>query len=149
MKKLVTILLTTAFVFSSLPKAKLNAMPKDKKLHLEAGILISGASFFIGPQLEKLVFDKPQIHPMLWGVGMSTLAGAGKELIYDKALGRGTPELEDFYYTFIGGIGTSFALGILYEGLGFGSRDDYESINLNVNPKTKNFSLSYKFNFSL
>jgi len=65
-------------------------MPKDKKLHLLAGLALSilaGLSFC----------------PL---IGLATVAvvGALKEIIWDWLLKKGTPELLDFVATVAGGV---------------------------------------------
>lgn len=64
-------------------------MKTDKLLHLLAGAVIT---FIIG----------------LWwpviGLVVGVIAGAAKELIYDKALDRGVPDGQDFVYTVAGSL---------------------------------------------
>jgi hypothetical protein len=111
----------------------------DKKLHLEAGIIIGAGSYFICPKLEELVFDKSRIYPAIWSIGMAGLAGAAKEIIYDDWMGRGYPDIKDFYYTVIGGAISGLALGIF--------QTVFNGINNNVcvkaNPLNKNIAVSY------
>ena len=71
-------------------------MEPDKKLHLWAGIIIGGGSYFICPELEELVFDKSRISPVIWSIGMAGLAGAAKEIVYDDWMGRGYSDPKDF-----------------------------------------------------
>lgn len=63
-------------------------MPKDKKLHLLAGLALSLlAGLLLSP---------------LWGLVTASVIGALKELIWDWLLKKGTPELLDFVAT-VGG----------------------------------------------
>lgn len=64
-------------------------IPEDKQKHLVAGFIVAATvSLLLG----------------VWvGVAAATLAGAGKE-IYDKASGKGTPELADFLFTVAGAL---------------------------------------------
>ena len=64
-------------------------MKKDKLLHIVAGFIIA---FVVG-----------LFHPLL-GLTIAVIVGACKELVYDKAMNMGTPELNDFIATAFGGI---------------------------------------------
>lgn len=65
-------------------------MPKDKKLHLLAGLALSIlAGFLLCPK---------------WGLVVASVIGAGKELVWDKWLEKGTPEWMDFWATVAGGL---------------------------------------------
>ena len=65
-------------------------MPKDKKLHLLAGLALSIlAGLFIYP---------------LIGLATAAVVGALKEIIWDWLLKKGTPELLDFVATVAGGV---------------------------------------------
>lgn len=117
-KKLKTALVTGATLL--LVNHSVNALRYDYKQHLVAGAGIGTVSYFIGPALEKLVFGETKIHPLLWGIGMSGLAGAGKELVYDWGMGQGEPEWEDFGCTVIGGVISSvasYAINIIIDGI--------------------------------
>lgn len=63
-------------------------MKKDKLLHLIAGFVIA------------IVFG--MINPFL-GLSLAVIAGAAKEIVWDLYLGKGTYEVMDFVWTFIGG----------------------------------------------
>lgn len=71
-------------------------MKRDKFLHLIVGMAIG----FFGAWLA-LVFRLNLL--FVFGFGLSVLIGGGKELIWDKWLKKGTPELWDFLWTIIGG----------------------------------------------
>ena len=114
-------------------------MPPDKKLHLEAGIIIGAGSYFIGPALEELVFDKSYIHPVIWSIGMASLAGAGKEIIYDDKMGRGYPDKKDFYYTAAGGAISGFTLWTIESIFKCANN----SISLEADPLNKKIAVSY------
>ncbi len=118
-------------------------MQHDKKLHLEAGIIIGGVSYFICPELEEVVFDKSRIFPSVWSVGMAGLAGAAKEVIYDDWMGKGNAELKDFYYTVTGGLISGLTLGIIETVFSCVNPD----ISVYANPLNKNVFLSYCFKF--
>ena len=65
-------------------------MPKDKKLHILAGIalaIIAGLLFC----------------PLI-GLATAAVVGALKEIIWDWLLKKGTPELLDFVATVAGGV---------------------------------------------
>lgn len=65
-------------------------MPKDKKLHLLAGLALSilaGLSFC----------------PLI-GLATAAVVGALKEIIWDWLLKKGTPEFLDFVVTVAGGV---------------------------------------------
>jgi hypothetical protein len=140
MKKIMIIIWTVlGFTFSSYRIYGDYHIQPDKKLHLEAGIIIGGASYLICPKLEELVFDKSRIYPAIWSIGMAGLAGAAKEIIYDDWMGRGYPDIKDFYYTLMGGAISGLTLGI-FETM-------FNGINNNVcvkaNPLNKNIIVSY------
>lgn len=62
-------------------------IPHDKKEHIKYGLIIFIAvTLLVNIQL---------------GLIVTVLVGAGKELIWDLALGKGTPELDDFVATVI------------------------------------------------
>jgi hypothetical protein len=114
-------------------------MQYDKKLHLEAGIIIGGASYFICPKIEELVFEKSRVYPAIWSIGMAGLAGAAKEVIYDDWMGRGYPEVKDFYYTIAGGAISGVTLGLLeaiFKGM-------TTNVIINANPLNKEIAVSY------
>ena len=65
-------------------------MPKDKKLHILAGIalaIIAGLLFC----------------PLI-GLATAAVVGALKEIVWDWLLKKGTPELLDFVATVLGGV---------------------------------------------
>lgn len=112
----------------------------DKKLHLGAGIIIGTGSYFICPELEELIFDKTYIHPVLWSIGMASLAGAGKEIVYDHMMGRGYADIYDFYYTAAGGVISGLTLYII-ESI-FNCRGN--NISIEADPVEKNLTLAYR-----
>lgn len=63
----------------------------DKLLHFIAGTYI---------YLIFAVF----LNPALALLGVFVIGGAGKELIWDKYMGKGCLEIKDFIYTFAGGL---------------------------------------------
>jgi hypothetical protein len=64
-------------------------MPKDKKLHILAGLALAlSAGLLFCP---------------LVGLAVAVIIGAAKEIIWDWLLKKGTPELLDFVATVAGG----------------------------------------------
>jgi hypothetical protein len=140
MKKfLIIILVVPVLMKASSPIYGEYHMQPDKKLHLWAGIIIGGGSYFIGPALEQLIFDKSIIHPVIWSIGVAGMAGAGKEIIYDDWMGRGFPDVKDFYYTVAGGAISGLTLAII--------ETIFKSTNTNLhveaNLLNKNIAVSY------
>ena len=76
----------------------------DKIKHVIAGGAINVATTGV-----VYAFTKDKKAAILSGVAASILVSAGKELIYDKAMKRGTPETMDFV---AGCIGVSLTLPI-------------------------------------
>ena len=90
MKILIAILL----LITSVCQAQL---PKDKQNHLVCGSAI-------GFWASSLTIEKPVINSLCWSVGSTVVIGGSKELIYDKWMGKGTPEWKDLGWTVIGGV---------------------------------------------
>jgi len=66
------------------------AIPKDKKLHLLAGLALAlSAGLLFCP---------------LIGLATAAVIGALKEIVWDWLLKRGTPEWFDFMATVVGGV---------------------------------------------
>lgn len=112
----------------------------DKKLHLGAGIIIGAGSYFICPAFEKLILEENYVHPALWSIGMASLAGAGKEIVYDDMMGRGYADVHDFYYTAAGGAVSGLTLFII-ESI-FDVSDN--SISIEADPFEKKFNVAYR-----
>ena len=75
-------------------------IPKDKQLHFIWGFFICA---IVGWAVNPLI-----------GLAVSLIAGALKE-IYDKASGKGTPDIYDAIATFTGGLGAYLILkGMTY-----------------------------------
>lgn len=72
-------------------------IPKDKQDHMACGFLIGFSSTCI--TIEE---TKPAVS-FAYAIGSAAVIGAGKEIIYDRWMGRGTPELADAVYTVAGG----------------------------------------------
>lgn len=64
-------------------------MPKDKKLHLLAGLALS--------LVAGLLFTPK------WGLVVAAVIGVLKEVVWDWLLKKGTPEVLDFVATVVGG----------------------------------------------
>lgn len=84
-------------------------MAHDKKLHFVAGFIIAciGSVIFKGID---------PFYPLL-GFLSGAFVGAAKELVWDYALGKGTPEFQDFLATaggsIVGAIVGAFAVWII------------------------------------
>lgn len=74
----------------------------DKKKHFLVGTEIGFAA-------SSITVNKKPIVGFAWSVGLTTVIGGSKELIYDKWMGKGTPEWKDFGCTVLGGV-TGFAI---------------------------------------
>lgn len=84
-----------------MPNKGVIAIPKDKKLHLLAGLALSLlAGLFVYPT---------------WGLATAVVVGALKEIIWDWWLKRGTPEWWDFWATCLGGT-AGFAILTMWKG---------------------------------
>ena len=70
----------------------ISRIKKDKLLHFIAGTYIFMLSAIFVNQLVSLM--------------IVVVIGALKELVYDKALNKGTTEVADFIFTFLGGMFT-------------------------------------------
>lgn len=83
----------------------------DKKLHLLAGLAIS----ILGELFIILVPVLPFGIVLFSGFGLllSIIAGALKEIVWDWWLGRGTPDIWDFWYTVLGGFWGYFIMLII------------------------------------
>jgi len=77
-------------------------MARDKKLHFIAGFIIALISSFIFKGFAPF-------YPLI-GFALGVIAGAAKELIWDYALDKGTPEFQDFLAT-VGGSVTGAIAG--------------------------------------
>lgn len=91
MKHLLIILLLFSFLSVS------GQLPKDKQDHLMAGSLIGSWGAFL------TINEKP-LKSFCWSVGPAVVIGGGKELVYDKWMGQGTPEWKDFGWTVVGSV---------------------------------------------
>jgi len=72
----------------------------DKVKHIIAGALIA----LITVILVRILLDREF---MYLGIPASVLAGAAKELLWDRLLGKGTCEFADFWFTVWGGLGVT------------------------------------------
>ena len=73
-----------------------NQIKVDKVKHFGAGYVIGMGGY----TLAKICKVN---HPMIVGLGSSIIIGTTKELIWDKALKRGTPSYRDALWTYVGG----------------------------------------------
>jgi len=76
-------------------------MARDKKLHFIAGFIIALIGSFIFKGFTPF-------YPLI-GFTLGIIAGAGKELIWDYSLGKGTPEFQDFLATVGGSVAGAIA----------------------------------------
>jgi len=75
----------------------------DKVKHIIAGIII-GVVFAV---LIKIFWIRDL---MILSAGVALLAGIAKEIIWDKWMGKGTPEFADAWFTFWGGLFSSILM---------------------------------------
>jgi hypothetical protein len=79
---------------------------KDKRLHAIAGILIA----LMGMALVTFI---PHEYMYNWDraavFGLVLIVGAGKEIVWDKLLRKGTADFYDFFATWVAGWVTCFA----------------------------------------
>lgn len=74
----------------------------DKIKHIIAGAVIG----LVSALLIK-IWDRDL---MILGALVALIAGAAKELIWDKWLGKGTPEFADAWFTLWGGLGITILM---------------------------------------
>ena len=75
----------------------------DKVKHIIAGMIIG----LITALLIRLFWIRDL---MILGALVALIAGAAKELIWDKWLGKGTPEFTDAWFTLWGGLGMTILM---------------------------------------
>ncbi len=80
---------------------------RDKQYYAYAGAVISGTSLLTA-KLFKIPKNQAKLYTMISVVAI----GGAKELVYDKWMGKGTPEMQDFLYTSVVGILTTYTLTI-------------------------------------
>lgn len=102
-------------------------MQKDKQLHLLAGLALSLlAGLFVYPVmvwvpwrwLQFLLTPFVVMGQIGFGLFVATVAGALKELVWDKWWKRGHPEWLDFWATALGGVIGSSVVWALFKLLG-------------------------------
>jgi len=86
-------------------------IPKDKIKHLGRGSLITAIAAVL-----IIIIWIPIAHPevTLFSALVGILAGIGKELIWDKLLGKGTPEFKDAYATIWASLTTAILIYMAY-----------------------------------
>jgi hypothetical protein len=108
----------------------LSPLRKDWQKHFIAGAIISGATVLTAEGIIRTMNNrrgwglsntKISLLSSFAGLLSSITAGAAKELIWDKTLGRGHPEFKDALYTAAGGAMVSFTVAIPLEKI-FGHR---------------------------
>lgn len=77
-------------------------LPKDKQLHIAAGVVIGGTVTLIAEK-------QGSKHPELWGIGAAVLAGALKEA-YDRKRPHNRWDGRDLSATAAGGIVVSYTV---------------------------------------
>jgi len=84
---------------------------KDKKKHLALGSAITTVCAIV-----IILIWKPILHPewvLVSGI-VGCLAGIGKEVVWDKLLGKGTPELKDALATIWASLTTAILIYMAY-----------------------------------
>ena len=102
-------------------------LPKDKQNHLVCGSAI-------GFWASSATINKPIINSFCWSVGSTVVIGGSKELIYDKWMGKGTPEWKDLGWTVIGGVtGWGIVIGfkVMFNKIDHRKNKKYAIINSN------------------
>ena len=96
MKKiiLITIILATLATLQGFTQIR-----TDLKKHFAYGAAISGGTYTVS-----YLITEDKLTSSLIAFGATAAIGAGKELIYDKLMNKGTPEWKDFGATVLGGI---------------------------------------------
>ena len=74
----------------------------DKVKHIIAGMVIG--------LITALLIRIWNSDLMILGAVVALIAGVGKELIWDKWLGKGTPEFTDAWFTLWGGLGMTILM---------------------------------------
>jgi hypothetical protein len=83
---------------------------KDYTDHFLCGSLAGFTGNWTGWVITGCDSEKEKNMSFIAGVGTAAIVGAGKELIYDKWMDKGTPEFNDFLSTTLGGV---FGSGVL------------------------------------
>lgn len=111
-----------ALLIVSLPTDAPKAPPdlwfgQDKAEHFVAGAGLAGLGFGVARALKCKT-----VPSLLIGGGLALFVGAGKELLWDKALHRGDPSWKDFTWDTLGaGVG----LGVTYLVIRFAGDQDH------------------------
>lgn len=100
-------LLLALIITATALKAQVFQKPDDKAYHVYAGTAISAGS---GALIYKLTGRAGLA--IIGGFGIGALAGGVKELLYDKAMGRGVSSWADAGATFWGGALGSLGLAV-------------------------------------
>jgi len=147
MKKASTAVLALLIMVALLNLPARAEIAPDKKLHFQAGLIISGLFYGLhayGPNSDGDGLTKEQYRllrrkeSLTWGLLAAVSAGIGKELL--DAFGMGTPEWEDLMYTTYGSLAGSLLCLAL----------DYllsETFDLILDIPNRQISLRYKLNF--
>lgn len=94
-------------------------MEKLRNLLILVGIGIVKVQYFIVGFAISLVFGLLflAIHGIAWAafaaLASSSVAGLAKELIYDKLMGKGTPDIRDALFTGMGGAMSIVLIGFI------------------------------------
>lgn len=99
-KTTIKILIISLLILSATIKSYSQMIPKDKQLHLYAGAYVGAWGMLTPNYPMKDNLWRPVLNGMIW----AGAAGAGKELVYDKLLGWGTPDWKDFGATMAGAV---------------------------------------------
>lgn len=84
-------------------------MRTDLMLHFVAGLALDWFGYFLA-DLAGVNHDQAQLAGFLFSVGIS----AGKELVWDLALGMGDPDPGDFTFGAFGAAGATFFLTLRF-----------------------------------
>ena len=98
---------------ASLVSSKYTFAAKDKHKHYVAGLLIAAST----SGMMKLILKKDDrnyaLKAFLAGLGTSFVVGVGKEVVYDKMMGKGTPDYKDAVVTALGGVNGSVTVDLI------------------------------------
>jgi uncharacterized protein YfiM (DUF2279 family) len=103
-KAILSVWLITIFTTVLFCRSCSAQITKDKQDHFAAGVFIGFSSSSLTVNTNK---------SLITSLSSAVIIGGGKELIYDKWMGRGTPEFKDFAYTVAGSV-TGWAIVKLF-----------------------------------
>lgn len=98
------LLLLLSFLIFNCPLLLSQTIPYDKQLHYSAGVMVGYPTAVFS-----YYYTENTAKTFAWTMGTTILVGGGKELIYDKWMNKGTPDVKDFLWTVGGGL-TGFGI---------------------------------------